>query len=71
MYTAKGEPRSPVSEQVFIKFNCQKSRRQLLNGIEDHRAIKKVVMKTLGERGYTAQETMHCVKNCEKLVLFL
>lgn len=24
-----------------------------------HKAIKKVVMKTIGERGYAAQETMH------------
>ena len=41
---------------------------------EPHRAIKKVVMKTLGERDYAAQETMHCnycITNRVKLVLFL
>ena len=26
---------------------------------DPHRAIKKVVMKSLGERDYAAQETMH------------
>jgi hypothetical protein len=29
------------------------------NSTDPHRAIKKVVMKTLGERDYAAEETMH------------
>ena len=53
-YAAKGEPRSPMLKQAFnsIVENVD-------NNSDPHRAIKKVVMKTLGERDYAAQETMH------------
>ena len=50
----KGEPRSPILKQAFnsvvknIESNTQPSK-----------VIKKVVMKSLGERDYAAQETMH------------
>ncbi len=53
-YAAKGEPRSPMLKQAFnsIVQNVDSS-------TDPHRAIKKVVMKSLGERDYAAQETMH------------
>ncbi|XP_020896155.1 uncharacterized protein LOC110235051 [Exaiptasia diaphana] len=53
-YAAKGEPRSPMLKQTFnsIVKNAD-------NSSNPHKAIKKVVMKTLGERDYAAQETMH------------
>ena len=53
-YAAKGEPRSPLLKQAF------NSIMQSVDISSDpHRAIKKVVMKCLGERDYAAQETMH------------
>ena len=53
-YAAKGEPRSPLLKQAFNSIV------QNANSTSDpHRAIKKIVMKTLGERDYAAQETMH------------
>ena len=53
-YAAKGEPRSPLLKQAFntIVKNIDSS-------TDPRRAIKKVVMKSLGERYYAAQETMH------------
>ena len=53
-YAAKGEPKSPLLKQAFnsIVLNANASS-------NPHKAIKKVVMKTLGERDYEAQETMH------------
>ena len=53
-YAAKGEPRSPILKQAFnsIVQNVQ-------SNTDPCRAIKKVVMKSLGERDYAAQETMH------------
>ena len=53
-YAAKGEPKSPLLKQAFnsIVQNANASS-------NPHKAIKKVVMKTLGERDYAAQETMH------------
>ena len=53
-YAAKGEPRSPILKQAFnsIVQNVQ-------SNTDPRRAIKKVVMKSLGERDYAAQETMH------------
>ena len=56
--TPKGEPRSPVSKQAFISIV-----RKADDSTELHRAIKKVVMKTLGERDFRVQETMHCITN--------
>ena len=56
--TPKGEPRSPVSKQVFISIV-----RKADDSTELHRAIKKVVMKTLGERDFRVQETMHFITN--------
>ena len=53
-YAAKGEPRSPVLKQAFNSIM-----RNIDNNTDPHRAIKKVVMKSLGERDYAAQETMH------------
>ena len=53
-YAAKGEPRSPILKQALnsIVQNVDSS-------TDPRRAIKKVVMKSLGERDYAAQETMH------------
>jgi hypothetical protein len=53
-YAAKGEPRSPILKQAFISIV-----QNVGNNTDPHIAIKKVVMKTLGERDYAAQETMH------------
>ena len=53
-YVAKGEPRSSLLKQTFNSII------QNMDATSDpHKAIKKVVMKTLGERDYAAQETMH------------
>ena len=53
-YAAKGEPRSPLLKHAF---------NSIVQNVEvnsdPQKAIKKVVMKTLGERDYSAQETMH------------
>ena len=51
---AKGEPRSPVLKQAFNSIV-----KNVDNSSDPRRAIKKVVMKSLGERDYAAQETMH------------
>ena len=65
-YTAKGEPRSPVSKKALNSIV-----RKADYNTEPHRVIKQVAaMKTLGKRDYAAQEAMHCITNCEKLVLF-
>ena len=53
-YAAKGEPRSPMLKQAFNSIV-----QNLDNNSDPRKAIKKVVMKTLGERDYAAQETMH------------
>ena len=51
---AKGESRSPLIKQAFNSIVQNAN-----NTSNPHKAIKKVVMKTLGERDYAAQETMH------------
>ena len=53
-YAAKSEPKSPVLCHTFnsIMQNVDKC-------IAPHTAIKRVIMKTLGERDFGAQETMH------------
>ena len=53
-YAAKSEPRSPLLKQAFNSIV-----QHVDNTSNPHKAIKKVVMKTLGERDYAAQETMH------------
>ena len=53
-YAAKTEPRSPIVKQAF-NYIVQHAN----SSSDPHEAIKKVVMKTLGERDYAAQETMH------------
>ncbi len=54
-YAAKGEPRSSILKQAFNSIV-----QNVDNNSDPHRALKKVVMKkTLGERDYVAQETMH------------
>ena len=53
-HAAKGEPRSPLLKQAFN--SIVKSTNTLS---DPHKAIKKVIMKTLGERDYAAQATMH------------
>jgi hypothetical protein len=53
-YAAKGEPRSPLLKQAFNSIV-----QNLDNNSNPHKAIKKEGMKTLGERDYAAQETMH------------
>lgn len=53
-YASKGEPRSHVLKDTFssIVRNCQKD-------TNPTKLIKKVIMKTLGQRDFSAQETMH------------
>ena len=53
-YAAKGEPRSPLLKQAFSSIV-----QNVDSNSDPHKAIMKVVMKTLGERDYAAQETMH------------
>ena len=53
-YASKGEPRSPVLKQAFntIMHSCK-------NNTNPTKLIKKVIMKSLGQRDFSAQETMH------------
>ena len=53
-YASKGEPRSPVMKLAFnsIVRNCN-------NNSNPTKVIKKVIMKSLGQRDFSAQETMH------------
>ena len=53
-YAAKSESRSPLLKQAFnsIVQNADAA-------THPHKSIKKVIMETLGERDYAAQETMH------------
>ncbi len=53
-YAAKGKPRSPMLKQAFNSIV-----QNVDSDTDPHRAIKKIVMKSLGERDYAAQETMH------------
>ena len=53
-YAAKDEPRSPILTQAFNSIV-----QNVDSNTHPRRAIKKVVMKSLGERDYAAQETMH------------
>ena len=53
-YAAKSEPRSPILKQAFNSIM-----QNVDSNTDPHRIIKKVVMKSLGERDYAAQETMH------------
>ena len=53
-YAAMGEPRSPLLKQAFNSIVQNAS-----NNTQPQKVIKKIVMKTLGERDYAAQETMH------------
>lgn len=53
-YTSKGEPRSPLMKTAFnsIIRNCN------IN-TSPTKLIKKVIMKSLGQRDFSSQETMH------------
>ena len=53
-YASKGEPRSPVMKLAFnsIVRNCNKNSNST-------KVIKKVIMKSLGQRDFSVQETMH------------
>ena len=53
-YASKGEPRSPVLKQTFnsIMHSCK-------NNSNPTKLIKTVIMKSLGQRDFSAQETMH------------
>ena len=53
-YAAKGEPRSPILKQAFNSIV-----QNVDSNTDPRRVIKKIVMKSLGERDYAAQETMH------------
>ena len=53
-YAAKGEQRSPLLKQAFNSIM-----QNVDSNTNPHRAIKKVVMKSLGERDYAAQQIMH------------
>ena len=53
-YASKGEPRSPILKSAFnsIVRNCS-------TDTNSSKLIKKVIMKTLGQRDFSAQEAMH------------
>ena len=53
-YASKGEPRSLVLKQAFnsIMHSCK-------NNSNPTKLLKKVIMKSLGQRDFSAQETMH------------
>ena len=53
-YTSKGEPCSSVLKTAFNSFvrNCNNSSRPT-------KLIKKVIMKSLGQKDFSAQETMY------------
>ena len=53
-YAAKGEPRSPMLTKAFNSIV-----QNVYSNSDPPTAIIKVVMKSLGERDYAAQETMH------------
>ena len=53
-YAAKGEPSTPILKAAFTTIINNAP-----SNSNPHRAFKKIVMKTLGERDYAAQETMH------------
>ena len=53
-YAAKGEPKSPVLKQVLNSVI-----KNVDNTSSPNRLIKKIMMKSLGERDFSAQETMH------------
>ena len=53
-YAAKGELRSAILKQAFNSIM-----QNVDNSTDTRRAINKVVMKSLGEGDYAAQETMH------------
>ena len=53
-YASKGEPKSPILKQTLksvLEHNT--------NTTDTSKLIKKLMMKTLGERDFSAQETMH------------
>lgn len=53
-YAAKGEPRSTIRNDAFSSVMCSED--AIPNTAK---AVKKVMIKSLGERDYGAQETMH------------
>ena len=53
-YAAKGEPRTPLLKSAFNTIVSNTP-----NNSNPNRAIKKVIMKTLGERDFSALEVMH------------
>ena len=53
-YAAKGEPKSPVLKQVLNSVI-----KNVDNTSSPNRLIKKIMMKSLGERDFSAQETMY------------
>ena len=53
-YAAKGEPSTPILKAAFTTIINNAP-----SNSNPHRAFKKIVMKTLGEQDYAAQETMH------------
>ena len=55
-YAAKGEPRSPMLKDTF---NAVMKNVSLNETNNPQKVMKKIMMKTLGERDFSAQETMH------------
>ena len=53
-YAAKGEPKSPV-----VIYTFKPVMKSVDVSTDPHKAMKKVMMKTLGERDFSAQETMY------------
>ena len=53
-YAAKGEPRSNTFKNAFGQVV-----RNLKTNTDPLKVMKKIMIKTLGERDFSAQETMH------------
>ena len=53
-YAAKSEPKSLLVKQAFNSVM-----QKVDVNTDPQRAMRKIIMKTLGERDYAAQETMH------------
>ena len=53
-YAAKGEPKSPMLMDTF-----KSVMKSVDDGTDPNKAMKKVMMKTLGGRDFSAQEIMH------------
>lgn len=57
-YAAKGEPRSPILTNTFNSVITN-----IDSKLHPQKAVKKVITKTVGQRDFSAQETMHLLSS--------